>query len=98
MTTFAKITVLLVALIAYAFTATNAYADNRPAQMFEHRNISGKATHTDKVWTVKHSDKVSCDMTGAPELSYYMDGDTPEATAYSDYLSDLAWFIEENCK
>ena len=33
---------------------------------------------------------------GHPELSYYLDGDTPIDTAYSDYLEDVQWFIGEH--
>lgn len=35
------------------------------------------------------------DVPAAPQLSDYLDGDTPTETAHQDYLSDLAWWYAE---
>lgn len=34
-------------------------------------------------------------VSGMPQLSDYMDGDTPEDIAYQDYLDDLQWWYDE---
>lgn len=42
-----------------------------------------------------------CTKKGVPELWYYLDGDTPSDTAYSDYLEDLQWWKDStpnHCK
>jgi hypothetical protein len=66
-------TLVLIAIVAYAFfSAVDVFADNRPAQMFAHRDITGKATHTEKVWSVQHSDAIgTLEITELPLVPLY---------------------------
>lgn len=79
--------VLVIVLLVLMFNVVNVKADS----LFnKHDTVTGSKANS-HVLPEKHH-KSQCSNDGIPELSAYLDGDTPTDIAYSDYLEDLQWF------